>query len=53
MHKFPPEPDPMKRKAGQAYSAEMKCSANAAHGYSRARVNIARFMSLEEMKATK
>ena len=50
MHHFPPEQDASKRKAGQAYSPEVKCSMNAAHSYSRARITIAKFYSLEELK---
>lgn len=50
MHKFPPEQDRAKIAAGQKFSAEMKCAANAAHGYGRARISIARFLSLDEMK---
>lgn len=50
MHKFPEEKDKQKRAAGQAYSPEMKCQVNAAHGYSRARITIARFLSLDEVK---
>jgi hypothetical protein len=50
MHKFPPEPDKTKRAAGQLFSPEMKCTVNAAHGYGRARITIARFMSLDELK---
>jgi len=50
MHKFPPEMDQQKKKAGQLYSPEMKCQVAAAHGYSRARITIARFLSLDEMK---
>jgi len=50
MHKFPAEQDKQKRAAGQLYSPEMKCAANAAHGYTRARISIARFLSLEELK---
>lgn len=50
MHHFPAEPDPVKRKAGQMYSPEVKCAVNAAHGYSRCRITIARFLSLEELK---
>lgn len=50
MHKFPPEADRAKRTAGQQYSPEMKCAANPAHGYGRARITIARFLSLDELK---
>jgi hypothetical protein len=50
MHKFPEERDKAKRAAGQLYSPEMKCQANPAHGYGRARITIARFLSLEELK---
>jgi hypothetical protein len=50
MHKFPAEQDQKKRAAGQLYSAEMKCPIAPAHGYSRARISIARFLSLEELK---
>lgn len=50
MHHFPAEPDASKRKAGQLFSSEVKCSVNAAHGYSRARITIAKFHSLEELK---
>jgi hypothetical protein len=42
MHKFP-------QLKGQ-YQPEMKCSANAAHGYSRARATIGRFLHLSELK---
>lgn len=49
MHRFPAETDPAKRKAGQLYSPEVKCQVNAAHGYSRCRITIGRFMSLEEL----
>lgn len=50
MHKFPEERDAAKRRAGQLYSPEMKCPAVAAHGYGRARIAIARFLSLDELK---
>jgi len=50
MHHFPAEPDQTKRKAGQLYSPEVKCGVNANHGYSRCRITIARFLSLEELK---
>jgi hypothetical protein len=50
MHHFPPEQDATKRKAGQLYSPEVKCQVNAAHGYSRCRITIARFLSLAELK---
>lgn len=50
MHKFPPEQDSKKRAAGQLFSPEMKCQVNIAHGYSRARITIAKFLSLEELK---
>jgi hypothetical protein len=50
MHHFPPEQDPAKRKAGQLYSHEVKCQVNAAHGFSRCRITIARFMSLDALK---
>ena len=50
MHHFPAEQDPAKRKAGQLYSPEVKCQAVASHGYSRCRISIARFLSLEELK---
>lgn len=50
MHKFPEERDRAKKAAGQLYSPEMKCQVNAAHGYSRARITIARFLSLDEVK---
>jgi hypothetical protein len=50
MHKFPTEQDKQKRAAGQLFSPEMKCQINAGHGYSRARITIAKFLSLDEMK---
>lgn len=50
MHKFPAEQDSKKRTAGQLFSPEMKCQAVPAHGYSRARITIAKFLSLEELK---
>ena len=50
MHKFPAEVDKGKIAAGQRYSPEMKCAVNAAHGYGRARISIARFLSLDELK---
>lgn len=50
MHHFPPEPSPEKRRAGQQYSPEVKCPLIPAHGYGRARITIARFLSLEELK---
>jgi hypothetical protein len=50
MHKFPEEKDRTKRAAGQAYSPEMKCDRVPAHGYGRARITIARFLSLDELK---
>lgn len=50
MHKFPEERDRAKKAAGQLYSPEMKCQINPAHGYSRARITIARFLSLDEVK---
>jgi len=50
MHHFPSEQDATKRKAGQLYSPEVKCQVNAAHGFSRCRITIARFLSLDELK---
>jgi hypothetical protein len=50
MHKFPEERDKAKRSAGQLYSPEMKCPLVASHGYGRARITIARFLSLDELK---
>jgi len=50
MHHFPPEQDQSKRKLGQLYSPEMKCAVNPAHGFGRARITIARFLSLDELK---
>jgi hypothetical protein len=50
MHKFPEERDKAKRSAGQLYSPEMKCPLVASHGYGRARISIARFLSLDELK---
>lgn len=50
MHKFPEERDKQKRAAGQLYSPEMQCQVNKGHGYSRARIAIARFLSLDELK---
>lgn len=50
MHHFPPEQDAAKRKAGQQFQPEIKCSANAAHGYSRARAIVVRFLHLTELK---
>lgn len=50
MHKFPPEPDATKRRAGQQFSPEMKCALVPSHGYGRARISIARFLSLDELK---
>lgn len=50
MGHFPLEADKTKAKAqGHNYSPEMKCPANAAHGYSRGRAVISRFLSLEEL----
>lgn len=49
MQKFPPEMDKAKRAAGQLFNPEMKCPVNAAHGYSRARIRIGRFLSLSEL----
>jgi hypothetical protein len=34
------------------YTPELKCQVNPAHGYSRARPSIARFLSLDELKQT-
>jgi hypothetical protein len=45
MHKFPPNTG---GKPG--YQPEMKCQVNPAHGYSRARVTIGRFLHLSELK---
>jgi hypothetical protein len=50
MHHFPPEQDPAKRKAGQLYSPEVKCGVNPNHGFSRCRITIAKFLSLEELR---
>ena len=50
MHHFPPEQDASKRKLGQMYSPEIKCAVKEAHGYGRARITIARFLSLDELK---
>jgi hypothetical protein len=50
MHRFPAEADPKKRAAGQLYSPEVKCQLVASHGYSRGRITIAKFLSLEELK---
>lgn len=50
MHKFPAEQDKQKRAAGQLFAPEMKCQVNVAHGYGRARITIAKFLSLDEMK---
>lgn len=54
MHHFPPEPSKEKRAAGQVYSPEMRCQVNGgAHGFSRARISIGRFLSLDELKSAK
>ncbi len=53
MSKFPQEQDKAKRAAGQAFSPEMKCTVNAAHGYSRAQVRIARFVALSDLAPAK
>jgi hypothetical protein len=45
MHKFPPS----RTKAGE-YDPEMRCQVNPAHGFSRARVQIGRFLHLSELK---
>ena len=45
MHKFP-----QSRTVKGAYDPEMRCTINPAHQYSRARVQIARFLSLSELK---
>lgn len=50
MHRFPAEQDKAKRAEGQIFSPEVKCAANAAHGYSRAYPKIVRFLSLDEVK---
>lgn len=50
MYNFPEERDPEKRKNGQKFSAEVRCQKDPSHGVSRARINIGRFMSLEELK---
>jgi len=50
MHKFPEERDKGKRSAGQLYSPEIKCALVPSHGYGRARITIARFLSLDELK---
>ncbi len=51
MHHFPPEQDASKRKLGMTHSPEMKCQVNPAHGYSRARAIVVRFLHLNELKA--
>lgn len=51
MQKFPAEQDRTKKAEGQLFSPEMKCQKNAAHGFSRAFPKIARFLSLDELKA--
>lgn len=48
MQKFPPQTDAAKLKAGEKFQPEMKCQVNPAHGYSRARVTVGRFLSLAE-----
>jgi hypothetical protein len=50
MHHFPQEQDSAKRKAGQLFSPELKCAVNPAHGYSRARAIVTRFLHLHELK---
>ena len=50
MHHFPAETDAAKRKLGQAFQTEIKCSVNAGHGYARARAIVVRFMHLSELK---
>jgi hypothetical protein len=47
MNKFPQDP-----KTHQ-FLPEMKCQVNPRHEYTRAQVRVARFLSLEEMKAGK
>jgi hypothetical protein len=49
MHHFPAEQDVAKRKLGQLFTPELKCAANAAHGYSRARAVVVRFLHLSEL----
>lgn len=50
MHHFPPETDAAKRKAGLTNSPEIKCAVNPAHGYSKARAIVTRFLHLHELK---
>ena len=50
MHHFPAEKDPAKLKAGQRNTPEILCAVNAAHGYSRARAIVVRFLHLHELK---
>lgn len=45
MHHFPPSP-----KVRGEYDPEMKCAVNPAHGYSRARVQIANVFPLAQLK---
>ena len=51
MHHFPMNPDPSAIRNGMRYTHEVKCPLKDAHGYSRARVTIGRFLSLDELKA--
>jgi hypothetical protein len=50
MHHFPPEQDAGKRKLGQLFSPEIKCAADASHGYARARAIVVKFLHLTELK---
>jgi len=45
MHKFPPK----QGKPGE-YDPEMRCQVSPAHGYSRARIQVGRFLHLSELK---
>lgn len=49
MHRFPQEMDPAKRKAGQLYSPELKCTKDPSHSYSKARAQVVRFLNLSEV----
>jgi hypothetical protein len=50
MHHFPQETDAAKRRLGQLFSPEIKCAANPAHGYSRARAIVSGFLSLADLE---
>lgn len=50
MHKFQQKLDSRGNPIRGEYSPELLCQANKAHGYSRARATIARFLHLSELK---